>query len=320
MNIVTTNKQKVKHHTLDEAFEYCAAITNAHYENFPVASLFLPEEKRPYIQAIYAFSRTADDFADELSRTKEERLELLNGWDEKLRLCYEGIADHPIFIALGETVKRLNIPIDPLRDLLIAFKRDVTQNRYETFDDLLSYCKCSANPVGRLVLMVFGYRDEELFKLSDNICTALQLANFWQDVAVDLMKDRVYIPLDDMKKFGFSLENWSNGVLDESFRTLMKFEVERTREMFYAGAELPLLVERDLQLELKLVWLGGMTILKKLEIIRYDVFNQRPTLTTKNKLWILLKGIFYNNLTLYGKSSTFWKRRLAEKKEPWDLT
>lgn len=309
MNVTISEKSQIKRYTLDEAFEYCAAITNAHYENFPVASLFLPEEKRPYIQALYAFSRSADDFADELSRSKEERLELLNQWEEQLRLCYEGIAEHPVFIALHETVQRLNIPIEPLRDLLAAFKRDVTQNRYKTFDEVLSYCKCSANPVGRLVLMVFGYRDEKLFELSDNICTALQLTNFWQDVAVDLQKDRLYIPLEDIQKFGYSVEYWSNRVVDDRFRQLMKFEVDRTREMFYSGAELPSLVERDLQLELNLVWFGGMTILKKLDRIRYDVFHQRPTLTVKDKLWILVKGMLYNDLRRYGR-----------KKKQWDLT
>src|SRR5271169_133700 len=224
-----------KKYSLDEAFDYCATITNAHYENFPVASLFLPEEKRPYIQSIYAFSRVADDFADERDRLREDRLADLNDWDEKLRQCFDGHADHPVFIALRETVTQLGFPIEPLHDLLTAFKRDVTQNRYETFDDLLSYCRCSANPVGRLVLMIFGYRDEELFKLSDDICTALQLTNFWQDVAVDRKKDRLYIPIEDMNRFGYSLQDWSSDTLNDRFRDLMKFQVERTRETFFRG-------------------------------------------------------------------------------------
>jgi squalene synthase HpnC len=309
MNIGAAEQQHLRHYSLDEAFEYCAAITNAHYENFPVASFFLPEEKRPYIQAIYAFSRTADDLADEMSRTKEERLKLLNEWEEKLLLCYEGHAQHPIFIALCETVKRLSLPLDLLRDLLSAFKRDVTQNRYETFEDLLSYCKCSANPVGRLVLMIFGYREEELFTLSDHLCTALQLANFWQDVAVDLKNDRLYLPLEDVENFGYSIQSWKHGIVDDNFRNLMNYEVKRTRELFYAAAELPSLVERDLQLELKLIWFGGMTILKKLEKVHYDVFHHRPRLKTNDKLWVLAKGLFSNDLTHYGR-----------RKKPWDLT
>ena len=293
----------------DDAFAHCAAVVNAHYENFPVASLFLPEEKRPYIQAIYAFSRIADDFADELDRPAEERLRDLNGWEEKLHRCYLGETDHPVFVALSETIKRNNIPIEPLQDLLTAFKRDVTQNRYESFDDLLSYCSCSANPVGRLMLMIFGHRDEMLFKLSDNICTALQLTNFWQDVEVDLKKDRLYIPLEDMRRFGYGMEKWSNREMDEDFRRLMKFEADRTQEMFYQGAQLPSLVEKELQLELKLVWFGGMSILKQLRRIGYDVFHRRPVLNGRHKFVILLRGLVFNDLTQYGR-----------KKKSWDLT
>lgn len=296
----------------DEAFAYCASITGAHYENFPVASLFLPEEKRPYIQAIYAFSRIADDFADEFNLSKEERLVKLVDWEDKLKQCYEGNAEHPIFIALRETVKKLEIPIEPLKDLLTAFKRDVTQNRYETFDDLLSYCKCSANPVGRIVLMIFNYRDEKLFELSDFICTALQLTNFLQDVRIDKEKDRLYIPIEDMKSFSYGLENWNHGVMEDGFRKLMKFEVERTREMFYKGAELPSLVAKDLQLELKLIWFGGMAILKLIEKNNYDVLSKRPKLKTFNKFMILMRGLLLNDLQYY--------KRKRPKKDPWDLT
>ena len=295
-----------KQYSLDEAFSYCAALTNAHYENFPVASLFLPEEKRPYIQAIYAFSRIADDFADEFELNAEERLRKLNDWEGQLHRCYDGNAEHPVFVALRETIHRLDIPIDLLRDLLTAFKRDVTRHRYETFGDLLSYCRCSANPVGRLVLMTFGYRDENLSSLSDNICTALQLTNFWQDVAVDLKKDRLYIPIEDMKRFGYSLEDWKDGIFNERFQSLLKFEIERTRELFYRGAELPSLVDKDLQLELKLVWFGGMSILKKLVRVQCNVFHQRPKLNGFNKLMILLRGLFVNDVTRFGKKEETW--------------
>lgn len=305
--VVDTIRPPTKEYTVDEAFGYCADITNAHYENFPVASLFLPREKRPYIQAIYAFSRIADDFADELTRSPEERLHALNDWQEQLHQCYQGNAAHPVFIALRETVQNLNIPIDLLNDLLSAFKRDVTQNRYETFDDLLSYCRCSANPVGRLVLMIFGYRDEQLFQLSDDICTALQLTNFWQDVSVDQKKDRLYIPLEDIRQYGYSVDGWSNGVMDNNFLRLMKFQVERTREMFHSGAKLPSLVERDLQLELKLVWLGGMSILKKLEKAKYDVVHHRPELSTLNKGMILFRGLVINDLIRYRKKEELWE-------------
>jgi len=304
--------QEDKKYSPDEAFAYCAAITESHYENFPVASLFLPQEKRPYVQAIYAFSRVADDFADELQRSKDERLEQLNDWENKLQQCYEGTAEHPIFIALRETTKRLEIPIEPLKDLLTAFKRDVTQNRYDTFEDLLSYCKCSANPVGRLVLMIFNYRDDKMFELSDHICTALQLTNFWQDVKVDREKDRLYIPIEDMRNSGYGLDRWNDRAMDDGFRKLMKFEIERTREMFYKGAELPSLVAKDLQLELKLIWFGGMGILKMIEKNKYDVLQSRPKLRASNKIMILLRGLLFNDLPNYKKK--------RPKKEIWDLT
>ncbi len=303
---------KSQQYNLDEAFAYCAAVTQAHYENYPVASFFLPQEKRPYIQAIYAFSRIADDFADEKNISKDERLSKLNDWEEKLRQCYEGNADHPVFIALKDTVKKNDIPIEPLKDLLAAFKRDVIQNRYDTFEDLLSYCKCSANPVGRLVLMIFNYRDEKLFELSDCICTALQLTNFWQDVRVDREKDRLYIPIEDMRKCDYSLDCWRDGILNDGFRKLLRFEVERTREMFYKGAELPSLVAKDLQLELKLIWFGGMEILRMIEKNRCDVINSRLQLKAFNKFKIFLRGFIFNDLPNYKK-----KRK---RKEPWDLT
>ena len=299
-------------YTTDEAFAYCASITEAHYENFPVASFFLPEEKRPYIQALYAFSRVADDFADELNRPADERMEELNAWEEHLRRCYEGEADHPVFIALRETVKRYNIPINPLRDLLTAFKRDVTQNRYETFEDLLSYCRCSANPVGRLVLMIFNYREESHFEYSDSICTALQLTNFWQDIDIDRKKDRLYIPLEDFERFKYSVKEWQDKKVTEGFLDLMKFEIQRTKDIFYQGAQLPSVVAKDLQLELKLIWFGGMEILRMIEKYNYNSIENRPKLGLMSKVKILLLSLFVSNLQYF--------RKKRSKKEPWDLT
>jgi squalene synthase HpnC len=299
-------------YSLDEAFAHCAAITNTHYENFPVASIFLPAEKRPYIQAIYAFSRLADDMADEGAGVPEEqRLQALDAWEFQLQECFEGRYSHPVFVALHETVKKNGIPIEPLKNLIAAFRQDVTKNRYETFEQLLGYCANSANPVGRLVLMVFGYKSEELFVLSDKICTALQLANFWQDVAIDLRKDRLYLPTEDMRNFGYSTIDWKKETCDENFRKLLKFQIDRTREMFYGGASLPNLLDRDLELEIKLIWLGGMTILRQIEKIDYNVFRRRPVLSLPQKLLVLLKGFWYNDLTQY-------KRKV--KKPLWDLT
>jgi squalene synthase HpnC len=258
---------------------------------------------------VYAFSRIADDFADEEILLPAERLAHLEDWERMLLECYQGRAEHPVFIALGETVRQNRIPIEPLRALLAAFKRDVTQSRYESFDDLLSYCRCSANPVGRLVLMMFGHREEALFNLSDKICTALQLANFWQDVFVDAGKNRCYLPLEDMRRFGYSEERWLARTPDAGFRELMKFEIERTRSMFYEGADLPGLVEKELQIELKLVWFGGMSILNATSKRGPDP-AQRPSLGTLRKIMILLRALVVDDLSRYGR----------RRKRQWDLT
>jgi len=297
--------------SIEDAFAYCASITQGHYENFPVASLFLPEEKRPYVQSLYAFARKADDFADEGKLPESERLASLNQWEDQLKQCYDlspGEITHPVFIALRETVSRLAIPIDPLLQLLLAFKMDVTKHRFSDFDEILHYCRHSANPVGRLVLMIFGYNDEKLFTLSDNICTALQLANFWQDVAIDLQKNRVYIPQSDLLKFAVTEQNLRQRLVDGRFKALLEFEVGRTRELFYRGAELPRLVDKDLRLELKLVWFGGMTILRKIERAGYDVLYRRPSIHALNKFSILFNGLFRNDLSRY------------KRKPQWDLT
>ncbi|MFI5253709.1 MAG: squalene synthase HpnC [Bacteroidota bacterium] len=298
-------------YTLDEAFAYCAEVTNTHYENFPVASFFLPAEKRPYMQSIYAFSRLADDMADEGPGSPEERLQALNGWEKQLQECYEGQTAHPVFVALNETVTKNGIPIELLKNLITAFKQDVTQNRYETFEQLLGYCACSANPVGRLVLMIFGYKDEEVYKFSDKICTALQLTNFWQDIAIDLRKDRLYIPAEDMHNSGYTTIDWRKETCDDSFRKLLKFQVDRTREIFYEGAPLINLLDRELELEIKLIWLGGMTILKQIEREQYDVFKHRPVLNLPQKFSVLAKGFWYNDLVHYKRKA---------KKPVWDLT
>lgn len=295
-------------YSIESAFEYCEKITSSHYENFPVASLLVPYEKRPYIQSIYAFARLADDFADEQNLPPEKRLELLNDWEDKLQRCYRGDADHPVFIALSETVSKLSIPVELLSDLLIAFKMDVTKNRYKSFDELLNYCKYSANPIGRLVLLIFGYRETKLFELSDKICTALQLTNFYQDIDTDLLKDRAYLPEDEMNLFNYSISELFNKTYNENFIRLMQMQIERTKKIFYEGIELIELVDKELHLELKLVWLGGMTILIKIERRNYNVFEKKIRLNTRDKILIFLRGLYYKNL------ASFKRKRL------WDLT
>jgi hydroxysqualene synthase len=274
-------------HSVDESFEFCERLARSHYENFPVASLFVPKEKRRYVWSIYAFARVADDLADEGDTPPQRRLEQLARWGEYLDECYESKPSHPIFIALGRTVQRFNIPKELLANLLTAFRMDVTQKRFGTFNDLLYYCSHSANPIGQLVLHIFGNATERNVALSDNICTALQLANFWQDVVVDLQKGRLYIPLEDCKRFGYTEHEVECRVVDDRFRKLMEFEVSRTRDLFVAGK--PLLKEAvpALHRELSLTWHGGMRILEKIESLDYDVLHSRPALSFMDKLTIL---------------------------------
>lgn len=281
---------------IDSSFKYCEQIAKGHYENFPVASLLLPKEKRKYVYAIYAFARAADDFADEegIEGGAAKRLALLDEWNGKLKDCYGGKAYDPIFIALAKTVEDNRIPIEPLENLLNAFRQDVMKQRYKRFDELLEYCKNSANPVGRLVLMIFGCHDEEFFKYSDKLCTALQLTNFWQDVEVDLRKQRIYLPEDDMIQFDYSYTELEMKQENENFRQLIKFEVERTKKIFDEGKKLIQLTAaadkelKKLSKELKLTWSSGTTILKKIEEINYNVLNQRPRISGFDKIKIFL--------------------------------
>lgn len=284
---------------INSSFKYCEDIAKSHYENFPVASLLLPKEKRKYVYAIYAFARAADDFADEpdILGGPEKRLTLLDEWNDKLVDAYNGKTVDPIFIALRKTVEDNNIPIEPLENLLKAFKQDVIKSRYETFDEVLNYCSNSANPVGRLVLIIFGCHDEEFFIYSDKICTALQLTNFWQDVEVDLRKDRVYIPKEDMDKFGYNYNELFMKQFNNKFKELLSFEVNRTQTLFDDGKKLISMTAKEenlkkLSKELKLTWLGGTEILNKIREIDYDIFTKRPKISTTDKLRIFIKSRF----------------------------
>lgn len=282
---------------INSSFKYCEEIAKGHYENFPVASLLIPKEKRKYVYAIYAFARAADDFADEpgIEGGNAKRLVLIDEWHEKLKDCYKGRAYDPIFIALKQTIEDNSIPIEPLENLLKAFKQDVIKSRYLSFDEVTDYCRNSADPVGRLVLMIFGSQDEKLYRYSDKICTALQLTNFWQDIDIDLQKDRVYLPEEDLVKFGYSYDDLFAKKYDERFVKLMEFEAARTMDLFEQGKKLIELASKDAKLkrlakELKLTWLGGTTILKKLKSIKYDVFNKRPEVSTFDKIKIFARS------------------------------
>jgi squalene synthase HpnC len=280
-----------QHWTLESAYDYCERLARAHYENFPVGSILIPKTLRKHFYSIYAFARTADDFADEdydQGYGEAERLELLEQWRNMLRQSLNGPATHPVFVALAKTIEDFDLPTELFEDLLSAFSQDVTRHRYESFDQLLDYCRRSANPIGRLILLLFGYRDEQRHNWSDRICTALQLANHWQDVAVDLEKDRIYLPKEDLLRFDIDESDLKNTGLTDAFQRLMQFEVERARDIFLQGKPLCTSVRGRLGLELRAVWLGGMRILNRIQKTGYDVFTNRPVIKASDKLIILL--------------------------------
>ncbi len=259
---------------VEEAFRTCEARVSAHYENFPVGR-WVPKDKRPFVHALYAFARAADDFADEPAYEGRRR-EKLDEWESRLHAAYEGRAEDAIFVALGETVRRLAIPKPLLLDLLSAFRQDTVKPAYDTWEELLDYCRRSANPVGRLVLLVFGYADPALPPLSDAICTALQLANHWQDLGVDERRGRRYVPRELMVRFAVTEDDLRSEGVTPGFRALMAELVLRTRALFAEGRPLCDRVGRDLRFEMRLTWLGGSSILDRIEAAEYDVFRRRP--------------------------------------------
>jgi squalene synthase HpnC len=276
--------------TLEEARAWCKHLAETHYENFHVASWFLPEALRPHFHAIYAYCRVSDDLGDEVGNTAQS-LALLDLWGRELDACYEGRARHPVFVALAETIRACKIPKEPFADLITAFRQDQTVTRYATMQDVLDYCRYSANPVGRLVLYTCGYTDEERFRLSDATCSALQLANFWQDVRVDFAKERVYIPQDDMQRFGVTGTNLQQGIATPEFRALLKHEVEFARNLFIQGLPLINMVNRDLALDLDLFSRGGLEILNAIEHQDYDVLSARPAISKRTRLQLALRAV-----------------------------
>ncbi|MGB2957273.1 MAG: squalene synthase HpnC [Bacteroidota bacterium] len=274
-----------------KAFRHCLEVARRHYENFPVASIFIPWDLRPHVAAIYAFARAADDMADEGTDPPAARLERLDAWERRLDACYRGEPDHPVFVALADTVRRYDISRKPLADLLQAFRMDVTRTRYDRFEDLMEYCRHSANPIGHLVLSLFDKAGERNGELSDLICTALQLTNFWQDVSLDWEKGRLYVPLEDLARFGYTEDDLRHAVADDRFRRLMEFEVSRTREMFRTGKELLSHVGGALRFELLLTYRGGMAVLDAIENQGYAVLSDRPVLSAWDKISIGLSAM-----------------------------
>jgi len=269
--------------TLAEAQAWCRHLAETHYENFHVASWFLPQKLRPHFHSIYAYCRVSDDLGDEVG-SAESALALLDLWGRELDACYEGHARHPVFVALAETIRACSIPKEPFADLLNAFRQDQKITRYANMADVLGYCRYSANPVGRLVLYASGEASAEKFTLSDATCSALQLANFWQDVRVDWKKDRIYLPQDDMQRFGVSDATIANGVATAEFRALLRHEVEYARSLFEQGLPLINMVNRDLAIDLDLFSRGGLEILRAIELRDYDVLSARPAISKGSKL------------------------------------
>jgi squalene synthase HpnC len=282
-------------YTLEEAREYCARLAKSHYENFLVASLFVPKALRQHFYNVYAYCRISDDLGDE-SGGPEKALPLLDWWEEELDACYAGAPKHPVFVALAETNARFGIPKEPYADLLKAFRQDQTIPRYPTYEQLLGYCRYSANPVGRLVLYLCGYSDAERQGFSDATCTALQLANFWQDVTRDYAIGRIYLPLEDMARFGVTEEEIAARRFTPAFAELLKFECERAKALFEEGLKLCALVDRRVRLDIEMFSRGGLEIIRRIEAQGYDVLTRRPEIPRRRQLAILvgrlLAGIF----------------------------
>lgn len=274
---------------------YCAYVTKAHYENFTVASLLLPRRLVRHFHAVYAYCRWSDDLADETAGGAEA-LELIAWWREELLSCYEEAAigrepRHPVMVTLRETIRRFNIPPRPFLSLLLAFEQDQRVKRYDTFDQLLGYCANSANPVGHLVLMLFECFDAERARLSDEVCTGLQLANHWQDVGRDLAIGRVYLPAEDRRRFGYSDDDLAARRFTPQFRNLMQFEVERARGFFDRGAKLLPLLPREARVDVELFVRGGRATLRAIEKNGYDVWSRRPEVGKWAKARLLLGAV-----------------------------
>lgn len=266
-------------------------LARQHYENFPVGSFFIPKRYRRPIHLIYAFSRVADDIADEGNMLPETRIASLDAWERSLENALNGEKDNDFFVELADVVREFNLSPELLKDLMIAFRRDSANLRYETFDGLLEYCRYSANPIGRLLLQVFNCSNEYTQKYSDQICTALQLANFWQDISVDTRRNRFYIPQSELTQYGLTEQDLSNGSNPDKFRDMMKHQVARTESFLMEGKPLLKLTSKELRFEMRLIWHGGMTILQKIKAVQYETRLYRPALTLIDKAVIFFKAL-----------------------------
>jgi squalene synthase HpnC len=281
-----------------EAYAACERAARAHYENFPVASLLMPRRMRPHVAAVYAFARTADDFADEGNRAAAQRLDLLDGWEQRLHEAVDSTTPGPppragepadtqsVFLALGASIRSLSLPVKYFEALLSAFRQDVTVTRYRTWDDMMHYCQRSANPVGRLVLRIAGYDDPNLNAASDAMCAALQLTNFWQDLKVDFDRGRLYLPEDERERHGAFEHDLAAGAITVGWQRALATAVARTRLLFDEGRYVCDGVRGRLRYELRATWLGGTRILDRLERSGFDVIRRRPRLGTADAILI----------------------------------
>ncbi|MBT6972288.1 MAG: squalene synthase HpnC [Euryarchaeota archaeon] len=289
---------------LGEAQSYCTLIAKSHYENFVISNWFTPKEIKQHIENIYAFCRYGDDLGDDSPFPPNQRLLLLQEWQDDLQRAAEnewtGPAKHPIHIAIQHTAKEKNIPVEPFIKLIQAFKMDQSSNRCNDWAELKQYCVHSADPVGHMFLYVYGYDKQEMRDLADNTCTALQLANHWQDISRDLDQDRIYIPLDEMEQFGFTLEMYEQRVVNEQWRNLLSFQVERAQSLFDEGRKLWPHIDPRLAVDLEMFTKGGESILKSIRRQKFDTFKKRPRVSKFSQLQMIL--------------STWWKWRRAEKK------
>ncbi len=301
----------------EAAHRYCERLARTHYENFTVGSWLLPKAKLRHVYALYAYCRTVDDLGDEVvpaslpggpaprpgapdtlsllappegfdGDTGAYRLALLDRWQTELEACYTGTPQHPVIVALQETVQAFDLPPEPFLKLIEANRMDQRAQRYPTYADLLRYCDHSANPVGHLFLYLFGYRDAERQRWADATCTALQLANFWQDVARDYRKGRIYLPQEDLARFGYTEAELARGVFNNSFRRLLAFEVERAMALFREGAALVPALEGPSRLDVALFTRGGVALLDAIRKRDYDVLSARPSLSRRHKTALFL--------------------------------
>ncbi len=280
-----------EHQNLNNAYSKSLKFTKSHYENFPVVSFVIPKNLRKHVAIIYWFARTADDYADEGNFSKGERLEKLNNFEFRLKQLLNGKAESDYEIALANTINEKNLTAENFYNLIKAFKQDVIKKKYENFDEVIDYCKHSANPVGRLILELFDIRSEEAFKHSDNICTALQLTNFLQDVSIDYKKGRIYLPQDEMEMLQITEKLFEQKENNHKLKQLVKHNVDRAQNLLDEGKKLFPLLSGRLKVEIKWTVAGGEEILNRIRKNDYNVLNNRPELSKTRMVSLLLKSL-----------------------------